>query len=186
MRDRSGGRSAAKRAALEIGMSTGMVTDTEMVKCTVMVMRSLVVNTSQPHSLHAGGTQLQRERYAACRHKAGGNIGAKQKKGQQQHAGPGAWSTRIGDWPPHTLGYGGRSDYRAKLLECRNAQSDEQDQDHSLCNGKRRLLLRGRQCMEERDLHERLYDEHEAIEVQGGHCSDYVRAAPCSCELVGV
>jgi hypothetical protein len=126
MRDRSGGRGAAEWAALEIGMDSGMVMGTGMVKCTFMLMRSrMLVNMSGPHSFHAGGTQLQRERYAACGHKAGGNIGAKQKKGQQQHAGPGAWSRRIDGRPPHTLGDGGRPDCRTKLLECRNAKSDK-------------------------------------------------------------
>ena len=74
MRNRSGGRSAAKRTSLEIGMRARM-----MVQMRGRHLR-------HPH--HPGGTQFKRKRYAACRHKAGRNIGAKQQQGQQQDAGP--------------------------------------------------------------------------------------------------
>jgi hypothetical protein len=51
-------------------------------------MRAGVVMQVDGHSRRDGGTQLQRERYAVGRHEAGGNIGAKQKQGQHQDAGP--------------------------------------------------------------------------------------------------
>jgi hypothetical protein len=66
MCDGPGGRSAAKRTSLEIGMRSGMM-----------------VQMRGRHLRHPGGTQLQRKGYAACRHEAGRNIGAKQQQGQQ-------------------------------------------------------------------------------------------------------
>jgi hypothetical protein len=51
-------------------------------------MRSSLVMQMGRHARHGGGTQLQREWNAVGRHEAGGNIGTKQKQGQQQNAGP--------------------------------------------------------------------------------------------------
>ena len=77
MRDRPGGRSAAERAGREFGVRPGVVMRPSMVKR----MRCR-------HSRQSDGTQFQSERYTACRHEAGRYIGAKQKQGQHQQAGP--------------------------------------------------------------------------------------------------
>jgi hypothetical protein len=51
-------------------------------------MRSGVVMLMVRHARHGGGTQLQRKGNAVGRHEADGDIGTKQKQGQQQDAGP--------------------------------------------------------------------------------------------------
>jgi hypothetical protein len=91
MRDRPGGRSAAERAGLEVGMGACMV---------VKGCR---------HAGHAGGTQFQGERHAAGRHKAGRYVGAKQKQCEQPYACPRTSSPTIYGKLPHrgrTLPFG--------------------------------------------------------------------------------
>ena len=73
VRDRSGGRSAAERAGLEISMGA-------------RVVKMACRHARQAHQ--AGGAQFQGERHAAGRHETGWNISAKQKQGQQPYAGP--------------------------------------------------------------------------------------------------
>ena len=77
MRDRAGGRRAAKGAGLKVG-----------VRSAVVVRPGVVKRMRCRHSRQSDGTQFQGERYAAGRHEAGGNIGAKQKQDQQPEAGP--------------------------------------------------------------------------------------------------
>lgn len=67
---RSGARNAAEGARFKLRMRPGMM---------MQVVR---------HARHGGGTQLQGEWNPVGRHEAGGNIGTKQKQGQQQDAGP--------------------------------------------------------------------------------------------------
>jgi hypothetical protein len=71
MRDRAGGRRAAKRAGFKVRVRSGMVV--------MQVPR---------HRDRRGRAQLQRERHAAGRHEATGNVGAEQEQGQQPNAGP--------------------------------------------------------------------------------------------------
>jgi hypothetical protein len=70
VRKGSGARNAAKGAQFKLRMRSGVVM--QMVR----------------HARHGGRTQLQREWNPIGRHETGGNIGTKQKQGQQQDAGP--------------------------------------------------------------------------------------------------
>jgi hypothetical protein len=47
----------------------------------------MLVNMRGGHARQSDGTQFQGKRYAAGRHEAGGNIGAKQQQAQQPEAG---------------------------------------------------------------------------------------------------
>jgi hypothetical protein len=77
MRDRAGGRSAAKWAGLKIGVGSAVVVRPGVFRGSGVMVRGR----------HSDGTQFQGERDAAGRHEAGGHIGAKQKQGQQPEAG---------------------------------------------------------------------------------------------------
>jgi hypothetical protein len=70
--------------------------------------------------------------------------------------------------------------------EAHHKPGDENRKHDELCNQKRRLFLRWRQCLQSRHLLEGLHNEDEGIEVEGESRADHVDPAPGSREVKGV
>lgn len=90
----SRGRNAAKRTQFELRMCPCVIMRPRLIMRPCVIMRPWVITRPRVmmhmgrHARNGGGTEFQREGHAVRRHKAGGNIGAKQKQGQHQDAGP--------------------------------------------------------------------------------------------------
>ena len=108
MRDRAGGRRAAKGAGGEVGMRAGML---------MHERAGMLMNMRGGRSLQPDGTQFQGERYAAGRHETDRNIGAENEQRQQPKSGR-ATTPTIED----RLGHQGRREYTITSAQVRKFQ----------------------------------------------------------------